>query len=219
MLKLLLAVVLTGIPGLASALLIDFEEYSGTGVIAESRVTSQGFAFQSGNSYFPPEVVSDLWIGGPDVASLLPGVVGDRALYIPTFYDGPDKYSMFEMSIDGAGGESLWFSLNSFVSHRNFSDLRVIGVFNDYGDEYFYYADAETMFSRELDNGLREYFLPDTFGSLTSVRFENTAEYEFYVDNIIVNSAFTAPVPVPPAIWLFGSALAGLRWSRRRQIQ
>jgi hypothetical protein len=33
------------------------------------------------------------------------------------------------------------------------------------------------------------------------------------LDNIVVNS-----VPIPAAVWLFGSALAGLGWLRRKQI-
>jgi hypothetical protein len=37
-------------------------------------------------------------------------------------------------------------------------------------------------------------------------------EYDVYLDDIVVSA-----VPVPAAAWLFGSALAGLGWLRRKQ--
>ena len=39
----------------------------------------------------------------------------------------------------------------------------------------------------------------------------------FQPDNIVINSV-AAPVPVPAPVWLFGSALLGLGWIRRRQL-
>lgn len=48
---------------------------------------------------------------------------------------------------------------------------------------------------------------------LESVTFE--ANFEFFysgLDDVVVST-----VPVPPAAWLFGSALTGLGWLRRRQ--
>lgn len=47
-----------------------------------------------------------------------------------------------------------------------------------------------------------ETFQPDWVG--------NRAEYHFQLSN-------AAAVPVPAAVWLFGSALAGLGWLRRKQ--
>ena len=53
-----------------------------------------------------------------------------------------------------------------------------------------------------------------SWGSLTSVQFA-TLEPNAYLsfDNIVTGAAV---VPVPAAVWLFGSALAGLGWMRRR---
>jgi hypothetical protein len=45
-------------------------------------------------------------------------------------------------------------------------------------------------------------------GSVTDYAYEQTGGY----DNIVVST-----VPVPSAIWLFGSALAGMGWMRRKQ--
>jgi hypothetical protein len=56
--------------------------------------------------------------------------------------------------------------------------------------------------------------------NLEQVTFLATASSEigifsptFEVDNIVVGAA----VPIPAAVWLFGSALAGLGWLRRKQ--
>jgi hypothetical protein len=43
--------------------------------------------------------------------------------------------------------------------------------------------------------------------------FGTQMTYNLDVDNIVVAAA----VPVPAAVWLFGSALAGLGWMRRKQ--
>jgi hypothetical protein len=43
--------------------------------------------------------------------------------------------------------------------------------------------------------------------------FGTQTTYNLDVDNIVVGAA----VPVPAAVWLFGSALAGLGWMRRKQ--
>jgi hypothetical protein len=47
--------------------------------------------------------------------------------------------------------------------------------------------------------------------SFYSLRFATTGAQAF-VDNIVVST-----VPIPAAVWLFGSALAGLGWIRRKQ--
>ena len=54
--------------------------------------------------------------------------------------------------------------------------------------------------------------------NVTYVEFYNSSSSPFQsvisVDNLMVGS----PVPVPAAVWLFGSALAGLGWVRRKRI-
>jgi hypothetical protein len=48
--------------------------------------------------------------------------------------------------------------------------------------------------------------------NLTSITFTNFSR-PVQLDNIVLQA-----VPVPAAVWLFGSALAGLGWIRRKQI-
>lgn len=45
--------------------------------------------------------------------------------------------------------------------------------------------------------------------------FEYASEHPFIIDDVVVT---ISAVPVPAAVWLFGSALAGLGWMRRKQI-
>lgn len=42
-----------------------------------------------------------------------------------------------------------------------------------------------------------------------------TCEADYYFDNVVI-TADIAPIPVPAAVWLFGSALGMLGWMRRR---
>jgi hypothetical protein len=52
-----------------------------------------------------------------------------------------------------------------------------------------------------------------------AAKFLSTGEcVEVNEECIYENSAWVAAVPVPAAVWLFGSALAGLGWMRRKQI-
>jgi hypothetical protein len=52
------------------------------------------------------------------------------------------------------------------------------------------------------------------FTDIISLSFEGASQSGFlFLDNIQ-----TSVVPVPAAVWLFGSALAGLGWLRRKQI-
>jgi hypothetical protein len=53
--------------------------------------------------------------------------------------------------------------------------------------------------------------------------FRCNAEIYCATDNVILREApalegFITSVPVPAAVWLFGSALAGLGWMRRKQV-
>jgi hypothetical protein len=55
-----------------------------------------------------------------------------------------------------------------------------------------------------------DYDFSDAWQGLVSVQFDTVGAV--YTDNIVTNV-----VPVPAAAWLFGSALAGLGWMRRKQ--
>ncbi|MGI9309299.1 MAG: VPLPA-CTERM sorting domain-containing protein, partial [Gammaproteobacteria bacterium] len=49
----------------------------------------------------------------------------------------------------------------------------------------------------------------------TTVEFRGIENDGFGMDNVLYGSG--TAVPIPAAVWLFGSALAGLGWMRRKQ--
>ncbi len=54
-----------------------------------------------------------------------------------------------------------------------------------------------------------------TFSGINKISFINASSMPIYVDNLTFNPA-TAATPVPAAVWLFGSGLAGLIATRRK---
>jgi hypothetical protein len=204
--------------GVAQALVLDFEETT-VAVNGES-VTSQGFTFldltsdPSGNTYIESHA-------GPN-GLFFPQVVDDWALYLvsnnePDLNGGSQgSHAQLMMAL----GNYEQFSLNSFVT-GSVSSFSVEGSF--FGLEDGWVVDSvlsDDLYYVDLGNGRIEHFLPDSFVGVTHVQFteQSGPAYDvgqsFYLDNITVNSAF---VPVPAAIWLFGSALAGLDWLRQKQ--
>ena len=68
----------------------------------------------------------------------------------------------------------------------------------------------ETSFSQPPDSVWNTHSLGSEWNNLTAV--EITSPDGFHaIDNLVVTA-----VPIPAAVWLFGSALAGLGWMRRR---
>jgi hypothetical protein len=57
------------------------------------------------------------------------------------------------------------------------------------------------------------YLAGGNFDEITSltIAYSGLSAGGFYFDNVVVNA-----VPIPAAVWLFGSALAGLGWIRRK---
>jgi len=65
------------------------------------------------------------------------------------------------------------------------------------------------------DTGFATYSFDSSWSNLSSVVFgASLLGSAISMDNMVVASR---PVPVPAAVWLFGSALAGLGWMRRKQ--
>jgi len=62
-----------------------------------------------------------------------------------------------------------------------------------------------------VDEIVDTYFLGSEWSGLIQVQF-GSASSAVFMDNIVVTA-----VPIPSAVWLLGSALAGLGWMRRKQ--
>lgn len=80
-----------------------------------------------------------------------------------------------------------------------------------------------------LAGGTTDVFVPgpgfgqESFGfwsteAITSIIFSNTVNDGFSMDNISAGQASAPAVPVPAAIWLFGSALIGFFGFMRRKV-
>lgn len=59
------------------------------------------------------------------------------------------------------------------------------------------------------------YSFSDAWQGLVSVQFDTSGGSPVYLDDIYTDVVLSE-VPVPAAFWLFGSALAGLGWVRRK---
>ena len=199
----LLLIAVTG----ASATTIDFEEFANNPSFQPVfEIQSQGFVFSS--SYSAIGDGSD--DQGLTIIAAAPApttIYGEASLYaLPN--SGPIQNAvldMYDMNDD-------LFSLNSFIGLTG----RFMHVTGSYGIIDAYSESTNTLASIDLGNGFTQYSLPNTWVDLTSVQFDTqygSNEWVF-VDNVTVNSAF---VPIPAAAWLFGSALAGLGWLRRKQ--
>ena len=86
-----------------------------------------------------------------------------------------------------------------------------------FGDRVFgQTTSGETIYSESFSFGFREVFVGDaSWSSMEWVAVSYTDPDGFFgasIDNVWVSA-----VPVPAAVWLFGSALAGLGWMRRKQ--
>lgn len=75
-----------------------------------------------------------------------------------------------------------------------------------------YRADGETVTTTlnvESNNNMT-YHTGSEWTRLSRVEFGNLESWGIAVDNLVV-------APIPATVWLFGSALVGLGWMRRRQ--
>jgi hypothetical protein len=64
------------------------------------------------------------------------------------------------------------------------------------------------------DDSWNTFIMNDQWTDLISLELhgDDLNTYDIGIDNVVVNT-----IPIPAAVWLFGSALAGLGWFRRRQ--
>jgi hypothetical protein len=123
-----------------------------------------------------------------------------------TFYPGsvsigivPDGF----LTLSAVNGQV--FSLESF-DYSTIGTSIIVSVFNANGR-----GDLFTLGGMTGDQVLRTYDTAGLFDDILSVTFFGNSGSPL-MDNIRVSA-----VPIPAAVWLFGSALAGLGWLRRKQ--
>jgi hypothetical protein len=178
----------------AAPVTIDFEEFS---VGAETTLFSQGYTIKGEAYQFDP---------GPCCNAII--AIGDQPL-------GSKQLEFFSFnSVDFSPGPRIFLDVER-------TDGTAFALYSiDIGGDF-----AEIQGTRATDGQI----ITGTVGDLgsgdwlaiTSFRLDEDAcvcggfgiALEGYADNIVVGAA----VPVPAAVWLFGSALAGLGWMRRKQ--
>jgi len=116
------------------------------------------------------------------------------------------------LAISGAGSTMTLlgggtFALQSF-DMRTFSGLEEDIVITG----YFESGEQITRNLTITGSYAVDYELEDVWQGLVSLQFDTAGSSSVYTDNIVTNA-----VPVPAAVWLFGSALAGLGWLKRKQ--
>ena len=190
LLLILMALSLGSVASHAESVTIDFEEFNGQVALFESLPTSfetKGFSISEDGSDWFAE---DPFDGG---TSVLLGPTNNPGSITIT-KDGGQVFSLhsFDYSFGAATGS------NSIYLSAITAGGGVINLSPTLATDYF-------MYTHDLDGA---------FYNIVSVTFSqevgNTALT--VLDNIVVSA-----VPIPAAVWLFGSALAGLGWMRRKQ--
>jgi hypothetical protein len=189
------AVLLTGT---ASATGVDFEDVAvPTGynniVTYPAGVTSNGFSFTASHMHLINDSFDSYngttWLGIDESLTTMQAV--DDSIF-----------SLHQLDISEFFTLDMGPAMNVTIQGNGGSNPSLYfttdGIY--YDEDHPEIASFETvLFSAEWSN-------------LSSVTFSTEEENNIALDNIIVSA-----VPIPAAIWLFGSALAGLGWMRRRK--
>jgi hypothetical protein len=189
-LRFLLSTILFLLSGLASAstYTIDFES-APTG--SSVSFNTQGFTFQQNTA-------------GIGIVDAVNGFPSGNSFFFCMDCENPTGFSMERT--DGSLFSLLAFDFGFY--QQDPMPLAVTGTFADNSQVSTSFNNVTGLFDTlALGSG---------WDNLASVSFavDTTNNYPFNVpafDNIVVSA-----VPVPAAAWLFGSALAGLGWFRRK---
>ena len=105
--------------------------------------------------------------------------------------------------------DGLLFDLNAFDFSNVFGFAGTVEVTGTYG------AGGTVSTTLNIDGSKNNYVFDSSWTDLSNVVFATPTgaggNYVGSIDNISINV-----VPIPAAVWLFGSALAGLGWLQRR---
>ncbi len=192
---------LYGAAGPASALLIDFEDIaqpSGTVTNGSPDQISRGFLFDSQFDHFhignDPTDGSLSWNG--------------------TTWLGADWFTPYLVTMSSGSV----FSLNQLdIGELNLTNglATTIQVTGNYDGGGSISTDIIMDLVADGPGSLVDFqtvLFDSTWSNLSSVTFfttEGSGDYGFVLDDIIVNNQ-PNPVPIPAAVWLFGTALIGL---------
>jgi len=134
---------------------------------------------------------------------------------------GPDYNLLYGIDISGDGSSILFTeqAVASIAELDTYSgEAMVLGFTNRLTNTGGFTTLLEGIGPGSLiDNGSNNANCQDGIDSCMTYGIYNVTHYESlgYWGGEIVGSV----VPVPAAVWLFGSALAGLGWIRRKQTQ
>ena len=183
--------------GAASAATIDFEEFNlgdgGGSIFDEPVLTSQGYEFSgSGGAYLSAEVITGANTGGTNA------------------YGG---------YVSGLGQDGFNFAASVTIERADG------GAFAIHSLDYFMESDPEgwTEIRGTLAGGGLTFLSGIAVGTgdwlnLESVTFRAEGNgFGFGYGTVEVDNLVVSAVPIPAAVWLFGSALAGLGWLKRKQ--
>jgi hypothetical protein len=139
--------------------------------------------------------------GSSDVAVSEAGFYGYESQYLIYWPGEPATMTLDRADGEAFSLESLDMFLPSIISP---SPWTITGYYSGGGSVSVDLYVSETSANYQFD---------DSWDNLDHVIFGAEVYFVGGMDNIVVTSA----VPIPTAAWLFGSALAGLGWIRRKQ--
>ena len=185
----------------ASATTIDFESFSGT-VVSNWTFTVDGYRFNGNGDGTVPTLQIYSYSAN---SSAYPQPVGDNALYATA----SSNYDSAWVSILPTDSEP--FSFISFVT-RSTDSFTVHGNLNRGPGGSAYTAvsmSTSQLASEDLGNNLTRYFLTEEYYDLDWIRIiGDSGNDTILLDELVFGAAV---VPLPPAAFLFVSALAWLR--------
>jgi hypothetical protein len=199
----------------ATAVLIDFETAStssGGGVDNGNPYIEDGYQITPGSSVL--YAFEDGWqsdrgsSNGTTVGSVFSGANGASATFTVSRTDGADfnllSIDLAELFNDGDFAEIGGSTVYNFTGFKTGPDVTTQLVLDGFSDGSGGAADFETFSFGAEWSGISGFFVSALYPSNNT--FWNYAAF----DNISVSLFNPSAVPVPAAVWLFGTALIGL---------
>ncbi|MGI9318021.1 MAG: VPLPA-CTERM sorting domain-containing protein [bacterium] len=190
-----LIVISLGYSSAVSAFVIDFEN------VPESEIaTEQG----------PGACKSDFSLDVDGFSFVNPGNCSSLIRYLR---DGSQTVALYYGEYAGETSTTMTMTKNDGGSFDLLDLIASIGT--QYTSMALGYKDGIQVYSQQLTVPFSQFYEDQTLNFLDVDRVEFTSlgstPNPFGIDELNVNV-----VPIPAAVWLFGSALAGLGWMRRK---